>query len=369
MNITIDTRNFKNILNTISKFNFNELNKETNDLLFIDVIKDYIYLKKSNLDFGFQFKLKIKNNSNDESLIISNPTLSGVINSIIDNELSLEKKSNNIFINTKTSKSTIYSINYEDKNPELPEKENVKGSIELDREVLLNGLKSVIHASSTSTIKKELNSIYLYTKNKTIYFVATDTFRIAEKRFQTKITNDFEILIPLKNIINITKILESIDNKNINIEVVDKGIFFTSDNSIIYTRSIESSFPDYKSKIINDFNIEFGVMKNDLLNFFKKARFFSNNLNKFEIESSGKNEIKLSMDNEFIGKTEDVIPISNKKGEVKKTKFNYKYIQDSIQQINDDRIFLGFSGSELSPIIIRGYNDTSFTSIVAPLIK
>ncbi len=57
---------------------------------------------------------------------------------------------------------------------------------------LVNGIKSVIYSSSLSSVKPELASVYIYSNEDNLIFVATDSFRLAEKTIKTKKKYGFE---------------------------------------------------------------------------------------------------------------------------------------------------------------------------------
>src|SRR3989344_3870283 len=107
-----------------------------------------------------------------------------------------------------------------------------------------------------------------FTEN-ALFFTATDSFRLAEKKIQS--TNKGEtttLLIPYKNALEIAKILETVQG---DVEVLfnKNQISFKYDSCYVTSRLIDGVFPDYKQIIPKNFKTEVIVLKHDFLNSLK----------------------------------------------------------------------------------------------------
>jgi DNA polymerase-3 subunit beta len=116
-------------------------------------------------------------------------------------------------------------------------------SFSLNAADFVKGLKSVWYSSSVSSIKPELSSVYIYCENEFVVFVATDSFRLAEKRIKIKKTKDFgQILIPYKNIPEIMRVLEAIPGE-VAVELDKNQISFLMKACISSRESSMEFFP------------------------------------------------------------------------------------------------------------------------------
>src|SRR5262249_38237946 len=118
-------------------------------------------------------------------------------------------------VSTEHSSASLKLFNHEE-FPLIPRIEGGK-TFTIDSSEFVKGLKSVVYSTSLSSIKPELSSVYIYPEEDSIVFVATDSFRLAEKKIKLKTKVEFDfILIPFKNVADIIRILEE---KNEQIEI------------------------------------------------------------------------------------------------------------------------------------------------------
>src|SRR5690606_19672606 len=145
------------------------------------------------------------------------------------------------------------------------------------------GVKSVIYASALSDIKPEISSVYIYQDNQHLVFVATDSFRLAEKRVLIDKNTEIDpLIIPFKNISEIVKIIG--DKKGVmEIKTDNNQISLSIDDLYITSRLIDSVFPDYKQIIPKEFKTKVLVNKEDLIQGVKMVNVFGDKLNKVKI--------------------------------------------------------------------------------------
>ena len=150
-------------------------------------------------------------------------------------------------VSTPRSKTTIKTLPTDD-FPSLPEIGKDDNSFKVNTTDFLKGMQAVWYSASTTTIKQELASVYVYTYDKKIIFVGTDSFRLAEKTLTAKGNSEFEpILIPIKNVGEIIKVFEYLGDQDIDVYVNQNQISFKTESLYITSRLIDGNFPDYKT--------------------------------------------------------------------------------------------------------------------------
>ncbi len=317
-------------------------------------------LRATNLSIGIEIKVPAK--IEKEGIVaISGQVLSSLFGVIVnDGSITLELVDNIINIKTKSNTISIKTVPHED-FPTLP---NVVGDkLEIHRDKLVEGIKAVYYSAAVSDIKPEIGSVYLYKDEEDLVFVATDSFRLAEKRIKIKQDLNFDgVLIPFKNTTEILRVLENGD-ENIDIIVNKNQISFNLENIYITSRVIDGVFPDYKQIIPKEMSSEAVVLKQDLVNAIKVSNIFSDKFNQvtLNIDPKGKT-FDIHSRNNDIGENKSLI-MGALSGEKVSANFNYKYITDSLQSISTDSISLSLSGSN-KPMIIRPVGDKSFMYLV-----
>jgi len=335
-------------------------------ILFISKNKSLI-LRATNLSIGIETKIPVKVIKEGTVAIKGNTLISlfSVLNLKDNINVSLELKENNLVIKTKTNNILLKSISAED-FPTIP---IIKGDeFIISSKKLIEGFKSVYYSASLSEVKPEIGSIYIYTEGSYLIFVATDSFRLAEKRIKIKDLISFDgILIPFKNAIEIIKIFED-NSEDVKITLQKNQISLTTSNIYLTSRVIDGIFPDYKQIIPKESTTEAVVLKQDLLYSLKVANIFSDKFNQVNFLIKPKNKVfEINAQNTDIGENTTVIS-GALNGEDVSVNFNYKYIIDCFQSIPSDSINLKLNGNNKA-MIITGISDQSFRYLIMPMNK
>lgn len=328
--------------------------------------KDTLIITATNLDLGIEIGIPVKVL---EPGVIAIPAqiFSNFISNIFnDKNIILESDGTTIKISTEHTKTTIKTISTED-FPIIP-KVNKNNSFSVGSNDFLKGLRSVYYAASISTIKPTLSSVYIYSEEDFLIFVATDSFRLAEKRIKLKKHNTFnQILIPLKNVSEIIRVFEDI-NDEILISIDINQISFEYNGIYLTSRVIDGIFPDYKQIIPKEHKTESTVLKYDLVNSLKMSNIFADKFSQVYMTLSEKPKLfEIKTKNVDIGENTSRLEAIIK-GENVAMSFNYKYIIDCFQSIESDSISLQCVDSS-KPMVIRGTSDKSYLYLVMPMNK
>ncbi len=322
-----------------------------------------VKIRATNLDLGVEFEIPAKI---IERGVVAVPggVIGGFLNNSADKTIKLDGKDGNLKIKGENTSTLIKGYNHED-FPTIPLiSGNQNFTIKINK--FIDGLKSVIYSASLSDIKPEISGVYIYPDDQYLIFAATDSFRLAEKKINTKNNKDFQgIILPLKNAAEIIRVFEGMEDeakivfsKN-QIAVISDGIYLTS-------RIIDGAFPDYKQIVPKNFKTEAIVLKQDVVNSIKINNIFSDKFNQvnFSINPSEK-KFNISSKNSDIGESEVGVDASLS-GEWVEASFNHKYITDCFQSINKDSMEFKLNGKD-KPMVINGAGDNSFTYLVMPL--
>ena len=361
MKLECDKSKIEIIIQKASKLASRHLTLPVLSCLYLDVLEsNKLIVKSTNLDIGVEFEVKVKTIEKG-TLAVPASILLGVLSSMKENNLIFETKDNNLKISSNKNSSIIKCLPHDD-FPSIPKLENLK-SMKINCGDLISGFKSVWYSASNSNIKPELSSVYVYKGDTNLVFVSTDSFRLAEKKVNTKVPVDFpQTLIPFKNVSEIIKIFEGF-NGDIDVIFEKNQAAFITEGMYLVSRLIDGSFPDYKQIIPKTFVTTATILKNDLINSIKTSNIFSDSLNQVKLKVDIKNKsLNIESKNNDIGEYNDSINASVS-GENIELNFNSKYIIDCIQSIPSESLVLNFGGVG-KPLAISGATDKSFLYIV-----
>lgn len=365
MKIECSIDKIKNALTTVSRLTGKNLTLPVLSSVLWSVENNNLILRATNLNIGIEIKIKTKT---EESGVfaVKNEILFNFFQNIPNEQnVVFENSGDSLKIKTKTNSTIIKTTPHED-FPTIPKV--VGDSFLINSQRFIDGLKSVYYSSSISEIKPEIGSVYIYPQDDTLVYVATDTFRLAEKRIKIKQNLVFDgVLIPYKNITEIIKVFDSLDG-DLKITLQKNQISIESDGIYLTSRVVDGVFPDYKQIIPKESKTEIVVLKQDLIQALKISNVFSDKFNQISFcVKTKENVFKIDSKNIDTGENSSYIT-STIKGEDVDVFFNYKYVIDCFQSTTADSLILKLDGPN-KPMIIKQVGDQSFLYLVMPMNK
>lgn len=332
--------------------------------LSLEALGSILTIRATNLDLGISIHLPVKVLSEGQVVVPAN-IFSSLLNSLSkEKNVSLTLDNQVLLVETSTTKSSMKTLFGED-FPIIPE---IGGgsNFSLPAKDLVLGLKSVIYAAAQGSIKPELSSVCLIHSEENLVFVATDSFRLAEKKIKVKkIPNFNQILIPQKNATEIIRIFEGLDEE-VSISLEENQIAMRVGSIYLTSRTIDGSFPDYKQIIPKESLSKVVVLKQDLVSSLKTSLIFSDNFNQLKIHVSPKTKrFEIESKNQDIGENKDQIEAVIE-GDETSVNVNHRYFTDSFTSIATDSLTLSFVGDG-KPIVIEGVGDKSFMYLLMPM--
>lgn len=325
-----------------------------------------LHIRATNLDLGLEASVPVKVEK-EGTVAVPGSLFVQFLSNVSDHEnITLEVQNQNLTITSSHNETTIKALSHED-FPTIPQLEGTQ-TCKISAPMLIHGLKSVWYSASVSSMKPELSSVYLYPREHNLMFVATDSFRLAEKRIETKELEQFEsVLIPHRNVSEIIRVFDDVQG---DIEVrFDSGqVAFVYDGVYLVSRIVDGSFPDYQQIIPKDNTTEVTVLKQDLIQALKLSNLFSDSFNQVTMSIRPEEGIfELASKNVDKGENKNKVD-ATLRGDAVDISFNHKYVSDAFGSINSDSIVLMFNG-RTKPVVIRGVNDPTFMYLVMPLNK
>lgn len=332
--------------------------------ILLEAKNGMLIVRATNLDLGIEISLPAKV-EHEGKIAVPGAIIAQYIASLPSGKgIVLECIQGNLVITTIYSKTTIKGVSHEDFPviPKIPK----EFAFRLPVDQFVHGLRAVWYSASISTIKPELASVYITAIDGVMYFVATDAFRLAEKKISIKNIPDCKpILIPVRNITDIFRTLEdSIGEAEIAFNDNQLAIYF---NSIYITsRLTDGLFPDYRQIIPGSAITKAIVLKNDLMSALKVATIFSNKFNQSKLALNSKDKrLEIATKNADIGEnTESIEAVIT--GEDLEITINYRYLLDCFQSIHADSVAVECTDAK-KPIIVRGVSDLSFMYLIMPM--
>ena len=229
-------------------------------------------------------------------------------------------------------------------------------------------LKEAIEQTSFATSEKEtrpvLTGVNFKAKDHVLECIATDSYRLAKRILNIDSDISFNIIIPKKSLIEISRIIEK--DELIDLYVSDRKVLFVFDHVLIQTRLIDGTFPDTSRLIPDSFDYSMSLDSTSLLNSIDRASLLTNEQTNIVKLTMNQDTVILSSFSQEIGSVEENLSRAFYKGEPLKISFSARYLTDAIKSINGQKVRVLFTG-EMKPFIIKDFEREDIIQLVLPV--
>jgi DNA polymerase-3 subunit beta len=362
MNIICTTEKLKNAVSLAERMTGKALTLPTLHALLLTAEGKSLKIRATNLTLGIEIEIPATIEM-EGMVLVKGEVLVNVCNHLTDaTEVRLTLDHDNLTIQTDQH-TTIIKCLPPDEFPTLPVVEGEQ--IELKTSHLQEGIRSVYFCAAVTDIKPEIASIFIYSEENTLCFVATDSFRLAEKKIQIKgITEISKILIPYKNIADILRVLD-VAPDTIRITYSRNQIAFFTNGLYLTSRLIDGGFPPYQLILPKETLTKVVLLKQELLNTLRLSTIFADKF--FQVSFSipeDKKAITLSSKNSDVGSSISIVSAAIE-GNPIAVDFNLKYFLDVFQALSGDSVVISFTQPN-KPIVVQSVSDTSFLYLLMP---
>jgi DNA polymerase-3 subunit beta len=363
MVITIDKKEFAEKIHTVSRFA--ERRSATLPALSgIAIVAgdDGIKLRATNLETGIDLSVQGSIKS-PGVLVVPASVMREVANALTGTgAMTIEHAGDTAVIKTGAGKSTLKTLPAED-FPVIPIPKS-ESSFTLPGSLISSLVGSVIACASTSSVRPELASVFLSCEGGVLKAVASDSFRLAEKKLSAaKATKPFSILIPAKNAADI---LDTIPDDDVTVNLDEHQCSFSWPEGVVTTRLVAANYPDYAQIIPKASVAEATLLRKDLEAALKRVAVFSDAFQKIRVAFDPKaKRLTFSARNADVGEASEEAPAAAS-GEAIELSFNHRYLAAPLPLITVDSISLAASGIGRA-LVIKGVGDASFLYLVMPM--
>ena len=350
----ISTKNIIPILNCI-KF---ELTNEGLYLISTDnelAIKDFIPKKE------------IEQIDVQGEILISGRYIYDIVRKLDNDIINVEEVIDSQVLITTESSSFKLNCNNVSEFPDI-DLDFTDTPIKIEKSVFKNTINQTIFATSTQESRPILTGINFKINEDIMEVTATDSYRLSKKRIilEEKISNNIDIIIPSRNLSEITKLMSD-DDEKIELHIFSNKTIFKINNLIIMTRLINGNYPDTNKLIPDNFELQIKVNLNSFYNAIDRASLLTNAEEKNIIKLETKKDIMIISSNiPEIGNVEEKIKINKDDKKEIKISFSSKYMLEALKTFDSEEVELSFNG-EIKPIIINYVDNENLTQLILPI--
>ena len=333
-----------------------------------DLKEEGLYLYASDTDVSIRsFIPKDKLSSLDEvgSIVIGGKYIVEIIRKLPNTDISIEVLDGyKLIISTDNTEFNLNGVNpNEFPNLDLDE---TKEPIVINTNVFKEMINQTVFATSPSETRPLLTGINFRISGSDLEVLATDSYRLARKlvKIDHDIENDVNIVIPGKNLVELTKMLDD-EDASLELHLFSNKVLFKYKNMVFLSRLLSGTYPTTSNIIPKEFTTLLECSFDDLFNMIDRASLLTSDREKNTIKLSlNKNELMISSNSPEIGKVEEKITVDSDK-EIN-ISFSSKFMLDAIKSFNKEKVIICMN-NDSSPIVIKNSEDTSLVQLVLPI--
>ena len=201
-------------------------------------------------------------------------------------------------------------------------------------------------------------------ENNILTVVSLDGFRMSVDKKEVEASGNFKAVIPSRTLNEISKLLES-DEEKVNVLLEKNTLYIEIDNTSLISRLIEGEFVKYNHILPVNFENTVVVNKNAFLNSIERAAIIAKNdrynIVRLDIKEDS---ITVSAKSEIGSVNENVS--SNLTGKDITIAFNGKYVMDFLKIIEEEFIYIKLN-SPIDPCILSPVGDKDYSYLVLPV--
>ena len=366
MKIICTQENFKNAI-----FNSERVvSKQTtlpilNNILF-ETEKGKLKLSATNLEIGIEVKIGAKIEKEGKislpARLISN-FINNLPNKDAEENVFLEANNQELKIKSGSTRAIIKGLPAND-FPLIP-KRKTEHLLKISGREIKNAIAQVINCAAINETRQELTGINLILAKDALFFAATDSFRLAEKKLELSkeninsegykkfIEKRDNIIIPASTLTELSRIISNNEDTEVGVAIEESQIFFELNGTQIISRLINGKYPEYKHIIPKEFKSRGVIGKEDFQGAIKMASLFSSGKTSeltFKIDPAKKKSITEARSVELgEGISELALDAT---GQPQEIFFNARYLLDGVNTITTSKLAI-LINSNSTPVVLK----------------
>jgi DNA polymerase III subunit beta len=366
MKIICTQENFKNAI-----FNSERVvSKQTtlpilNNILF-ETEKGGLKLSATNLEIGIEVKIGAKIEKEGKislpARLVSN-FINNLPNKDTEENVFLEANNQELKIKSGSTRATIKGLPADD-FPLIP-KRKTEHLLKLSGHEIKNAITQVISCAALNETRQELTGVSLILTRDALFFAATDSFRLAEKKLElTKENKNSEgykkfiekkdsVIIPANTLMELSRIISNNENAEVEMAIEESQIFFELNGTQIISRLINGKYPEYKHIIPKEFKTRGVIEREDFQGAIKMASLFSAGKTSeltFKIDPAKKKSI---IEAKSVELGEGISELAlDATGQAQEVLFNSRYLLDGVNTIATSKVAV-LINSASTPVALK----------------
>ncbi|MER3523366.1 MAG: DNA polymerase III subunit beta [Ignavibacteria bacterium] len=250
-----------------------------------------------------------------------------------------------------TTRNGEYSISGEDAD-EFPVEPRVSKAdeVEFEGKLLKRIINRTVFAVSTDELRPAMMGVFFHSKGNELRAVSTDGHRLVRYTYKMEEggTVKRDIIVPAKALNIVNRTLES---EKVRVAIAESNIQFAFDTSIIISRLIDETYPNYESVIPTENNKVLTVHRENFMAAIRRVSLYASATTHHIKLSLRKDEVTVSaQDIDFGGEAKETLECEYAADDLD-IGFNSVYLIDILSHLDSEKVVCKFSSPTRAGII------------------
>ena len=325
-----------------------------------------LFFAATNLEIAIQYFIPAEV-KNEGSVTIPAKLLNSYVSLLKDEKIEISLlQGETIQLSSPSSQTKIKGISAHE-FPVIPKVEK-ESSLKVPTKDLEVAIMQTAFAASTNTSRPVLSGVFFDVTKGDMKVVATDSYRLAERNLVLidKSDQHFQCIVPARTVMELGKILNRSEEKEVEISVSKNQILFMVGDIQLMSRLIEGKFPPYEKIIPKNTKTKVEVPAEELSNVVRRVSLFAReNNNSIKISATNDGKLSIVTDETKVGEEKAEIKVTVE-GENNKIALNAQYLLDVLNYIQSENVVFEME-DKLSPAVIRPSKKDDYVYIIMPL--
>ena len=365
MDLQVLQENLSKALSTCLRFTSSKVQLPVLANILLRTNKNKLLLSATNLETSVSVQVGAKV-IKEGSLTIPARVITELVNNLGPGQVNLSSDKENLKIKTQNFESVISGMSSSE-FPNVPSETGAQ-SFRISSKNLLDALSITLFAVSVDETRPVLTGVLILIDKETLTLVATDGFRLSQKKITIdKSKEEIKLILP-KGVLSELARLSDNEFVNFSYKRSDNQVVLGLSDSVLSSRVIEGEFPDFERIIPKETKIKVKVDKDELLRSIKLAGVFARDSANVVKLTTSENSLEVLAESSLSGsqKTSIDAKIENGVSGAFTIAFNYRFVEDFLNTVKGESISLEFSDPN-SPALFLDDKDTNYLHIIMPV--
>ncbi len=326
-----------------------------------------ISFSATNLEMAVNYWMEAEVES-EGSITIPAKLFAGYVNLLKDDQIEVAVIDGlTVAMNSVSSKTKIKCIAAEEYPTISPLDQATE--FELVRDGLSDAIGQVSFAASSTNTRPVLSGVFLDAVDSHMMMVATDSFRLSEKKMSIigTVAQQTSCIVPTRAMAEFARLCsKETEVENVKVKMSKNQIFFQIGRIELYSRLIEGNFPNYQQILPRSLKTSTTLDTSDQSLAVKRVNLFARENNNKVIFDFQPEKLKISTPATQVGEEEGELPIALD-GDPGQIALNSEFVLDILGHLGSSQVDIGMNDS-MSPAVFKPVDgDDDFVHIIMPL--